>query len=154
MRSVPAASPKPRRSVKTKFTPEEDERLTEVVMRVQPRNWADIAQLMGNRSARQCRERWQHYLDPKLKNGPWTEAEDVLLEDKIFDYGLKWTGIAGFFVNRSLMSLRNRWNERVRRAEKLQLENQEKRARGEGKADDTRRFQSSEVAEEAESVQE
>jgi hypothetical protein len=61
------------RYVKTKFTPEEDGTLTHLVTHYGTSNWKGIASLMGTRNARQCRERWNNYLDPKLRHHGITE---------------------------------------------------------------------------------
>jgi hypothetical protein len=110
--------PKIGRYVKTKFTPEEDTSLTHLVTSLGTSNWKRIASLMGTRNARQCRERWNNYLDPELKQHEWTPQEDALLQEKVSEYGSRWHTMAQFFSNRSPLSLRNRWHKMERRADK------------------------------------
>jgi hypothetical protein len=69
----------------------------------------DVACQMGSRNARQCRERYKNYLDPNLSSAIWTADEDRLLCDKVKRLGTRWSTIAAFFNNRSVMALRNRW---------------------------------------------
>ena len=64
---------------------------------------------MEGRNARQCRERWKHYLSPKVSTGPWTEAEDQLLNEKYSEYGSQWARISKFFMNRTDITVKNRW---------------------------------------------
>lgn len=64
---------------------------------------------MGTRSAHQCRGRWKSYLLPNIKNPPWTDEEDVLLEKYYQIYGNKWTLISKHFKNRSHINIKNRW---------------------------------------------
>jgi hypothetical protein len=47
---------------RTRFKPDEDRALTELVYRHGVQNWHRIASLMPRRNARQCRDRWNHYL--------------------------------------------------------------------------------------------
>jgi hypothetical protein len=96
-------------NLKLKFSPEEDELLLAIVRQYGVKDWIKVASLIGTRNARQCRERYKNYLDPDLRQGGWTPQEDELLEAKHRDYGAKWNKIARFFVNRSDISLRNRW---------------------------------------------
>ena len=61
---------------KCKFTPEEDQRLMSLVMKYGTRDWLYISQKMMSRNPRQCRERWNNYLNPNLTAEPWTIEED------------------------------------------------------------------------------
>ena len=38
--------------------------------------WRGVA---GNRSGKQCRERWHNHLDPRVKKGDWSSEEDRLI---------------------------------------------------------------------------
>jgi hypothetical protein len=104
--------------VKVKFSPEEDALLIDLVTEHGTNDWATISVLIGNRNARQCRERFRNYLDPNLSNTQWTVDEDRLLEDKVKELGTRWNKIAAFFRNRSDMALRNRWQMIERRRAK------------------------------------
>ena len=43
-------------------------------------NWGDIASKMQTqRTAKQCRDRWQNYLRPGIKKGEWTRQEEKLI---------------------------------------------------------------------------
>jgi len=57
--------------------------------------WKGISRAMGwQRTPKQCRERWRHFLDPKLKVGAWTKEENekmMALYDKL---GRKWSEIS------------------------------------------------------------
>lgn len=113
------SSPTPERvNIKSKFTPEEDEKLKMLVLTHGTSNWSLISKLMGNRNHRQCRERWKNYINPALRNDPWTLEEDQLLVDKYAEYGSKWNKISKFFVNRSDNNIRNRWQMLLRQWEK------------------------------------
>jgi hypothetical protein len=72
-------------------------------------NWAVIGQLMGNRTARQCRERYHNYLSPAVKLSPWSCEEDQLLLEKYRELGPKWSQMTAFFENRTAVSLKNHY---------------------------------------------
>lgn len=95
--------------VRKKFTPEEDLQLTKLIAKYGPRKWDKIALSMPGRTGRQCRDRYANYLNPSLVNGPWTEDEDILLEQKVFELGQHWNIITKFFKGRSANNIKNRW---------------------------------------------
>ena len=114
---------------KSKFTTEDDILLTRLVLTSSVVDWSLIASKMHNRNARQCRERWQNYLDPKLVQNEWTEYEDALIIQKQKELGPRWNAIARFFNGRSGNSVRNRYLMIMRHQEKkakLQKQEQEK----------------------------
>jgi hypothetical protein len=101
--------------MKLKFTAEEDNILGRLVREFGTKNWRQVAQLMRTRNARQCRERWNNYINPALRIGTWTPDEDELLLKQYAIHGSKWNKIAKVFRRRSDLSLRNRWQMLERR---------------------------------------
>jgi hypothetical protein len=97
------------RSAKSKFESHEDSLLSEAVRIFGTRDWWLVASAVPNRTARQCRERWCNYLNPRLISRPWTEPEDRLLLEKADEMGCRWNVIVSFFDGRSKNSLRNRY---------------------------------------------
>jgi hypothetical protein len=71
--------------------------------------WEAIASHIPDRTARQCRERYEYYLAPNVYNPPWTAAEDELLERKVPESGRKWSSLAKLFPGRNANHLKNRW---------------------------------------------
>lgn len=53
------------------WTPEEDEKLKQLVEEYGARNWKRIAGFFEDRTDVQCLHRWQKVLNPKLIKGPW-----------------------------------------------------------------------------------
>jgi hypothetical protein len=94
--------------VKVKFKEDEDIRLQELVERFGTDNWSAVAAEMRNRNARQCRDRWSNYVNPKIENSPWTKEEERLLEERHAHWGTKWCAIAHFFPNRSKNDIKYR----------------------------------------------
>ena len=93
-----------------KFTPEEDARLRELVKQIGAKKWLDIAKSMPGRTGRQCRDRFQNYLSPKLTNGPWSKDDDLQLLRKVKEFGSSWSKIIQFFPGRSTNNVKNRYN--------------------------------------------
>ena len=125
---TPPVNKSPGKNVKCKFTPEEDQKLRELVQAHGTSSWKLISNLMGTRNLRQCRERWKNYLDPVLRNDPWTLEEDQLLVQKYSEFGPRWNKISRFFVNRSDNNIRNRWQLMLRQWER---KNSDKKQRDE-----------------------
>lgn len=105
-----------------KFHPDDDERLRSLVQEY-GNDWRQISQQMGNRSARQCRDRWKNYLCPDVNNTPWTEEEDKLLDEKYAEYGRKWSQIAKFFPGRTDTNIKNRFTSHKTKMDKFGNEN-------------------------------
>ncbi|KAK8864047.1 hypothetical protein M9Y10_011741 [Tritrichomonas musculus] len=115
--------PKRRRE---KFLPEEDEQLRELVDKYGINSWDTIAECMPGRNARQCRERWKHYLSSNRGKAPWTEEEDKLLLEKMEELGPKWTKIATFFEDRTDIQIKTRWMQKFASFSNLHLKNRSK----------------------------
>lgn len=64
-------------------------------------------------TAQQCQNRYQRSLDPTLKRGPWSPAEDVKLHLAVSAYGNSWVDVAAMMEGRSNEQCRDRWNERL-----------------------------------------
>lgn len=103
-----------------KFSQEEDALLRRLVEEQGTSNWRQISELMPGRNPRQCRERWKNYLAPGIRNDPWTEAEDYLLEEKVRELGPQWSRIAKCFDNRTDINVKNRWVTRESRINRAQ----------------------------------
>lgn len=108
----------PRYCHHVKFTQEEDELLRQLVIEFGENDWRHLAKRMEGRNPRQCRDRWQNYLNPNLNNGSWTPEEDQLLLEKREELGPKWKLITTFFVNRTDSMIKTRYNSLIREMKK------------------------------------
>jgi hypothetical protein len=97
------------------FQPNEDVLLRRLVDEFGTSNWRRIAVQMPDRSPRQCRERYQTYLNAAINMAPWSEQEDQLLLAKFEQLGSRWGDYRPFFRNRTLNNIKNRWNTITRR---------------------------------------
>lgn len=105
-----------------KWTAEEDTILRELIKMYGENDWRHLAKNMERRNPRQCRERWQNYLNPNLNIGKWTREEDELILAKREELGPKWTLISKFFVNRTDAMIKTRYNALVRNKKKNEKE--------------------------------
>ena len=112
---------------KVKWTPAEDELLTQIVQIRGTKNWIDISMLIPGRNAKQCRERWTSKLDPSINQKPFTDEEDKLILDQHKKIGSSWAKIAKLLVGRSSISVKNRYNLLIRRSQKLEKEGKQRK---------------------------
>ena len=87
-------------TIKTKpWNHEEDLNLKELILKFGKKKWTKISKILNekfnnSRKGRNCRERWNNYLDPDLNKGEWQNEEDLkllMLHQKI---GRKWSMIS------------------------------------------------------------
>jgi hypothetical protein len=90
------------------FTEPEDALLILLTAHIGVGKWDEIAAKMVGRNARQCRERWKHYLSVRSSERPWTKEEDELLIEKRKEIGPKWTKLAALFDGRSDIQVKSR----------------------------------------------
>lgn len=115
---------------KNPFTYQEDKVLLSLVNSVGEKNWVTISMIMKqmnyDRNGRQCRDRYYHYLDPKINNdASWSPEEEDLLVKTVEKNGKKWKWMEKIFPGRTEVSLRNRYHLIIRK--KIKKENQKAR---------------------------
>ena len=93
-----------------KFTEYEDNCLRCLVQQYGTKDWFVISKIIGTKSPRECKDRWEGFIHPKMTNRLWTLEEDMLLAKIYGEIGPKWKKISSFFEGRTDSSVRNRWN--------------------------------------------
>ena len=77
-------------------------------------DWRKIAEEVGSRKPKQCRERIFDNLDPSIDHSPLTEEEEQVLLKLVDTYGTKWAVIANAMPQtkgrRPGNQLKNNWN--------------------------------------------
>jgi hypothetical protein len=79
----------------------EDAKLRELVEAPGAMNWVWIAEGLGHRSPKQCRERYHDFLEPRLNHDPITPEEGAEIERLVSTIGKSWAAIAGKLPGRS-----------------------------------------------------
>ena len=97
---------------------EEDELLCQLVAAGHS-NWGQVARHIPGRSAKQCRERWNNNLDPRINRGPWTPEEDAILLKVQREQGNRWAALARMLPGRTENAIKTRFKS-IMRARKRQ----------------------------------
>lgn len=63
--------------------------------------WTDIAKVVPDRAAKQCRERWRNHLDPGVSREAWSDAENEILLSRYQEFGSMWAEIASGLPGRA-----------------------------------------------------
>jgi hypothetical protein len=92
-----------------RFTHREDALIKEGVGQFGTSSWEEIASGLPGTTARQCRERWRHFLSGR-REVDWTEDEDKIIVDKVQELGPKWTHIASLLCHRTDADVKARWH--------------------------------------------
>ncbi|KDN52548.1 hypothetical protein K437DRAFT_210979, partial [Tilletiaria anomala UBC 951] len=105
--------------IKGPWSQTEDETLQHLVDELGPEKWVAIAQRLGTRSGKQCRERWHNHINPDIRKGPFTPEEDSLILRLFTDVGSKWAYIAKYMPGRTDNAIKNHYNTVLVRRAKL-----------------------------------
>ena len=82
-------------------------------------NWVRIAQTLGSRTPKQCRERYHQNLKPNLNHEPITADEGLLIERLVRELGKRWAEISRRLRGRSDNAVKNWWNGSQNRRKRL-----------------------------------
>ncbi|KAG5913645.1 hypothetical protein E4U61_006665 [Claviceps capensis] len=99
----------------------EDYLLMCMVRDIGAREWVRISAVVGSRSAKQCRERWHHRLNPRLIHDPITREEGDFILGWVARKGQQWAAISRRLEGRSDNAVKNWYyamKSRIRRRER------------------------------------
>jgi hypothetical protein len=101
-------------SKNAKWTPEESDRLMELVSHDASPNWNELTVAFPGKSPQQIAERWEKVLNPALIKGSWTREEDEVIVRFVEERGIKdWTKLATLLPGRLGKQCRERWRNHL-----------------------------------------
>ncbi|KAK8841201.1 hypothetical protein M9Y10_027401 [Tritrichomonas musculus] len=104
---------------RSKFTPEEDQKLIYIVSSSPEVKWSKVAELMKNKTSRQCRERYKNYLANGINQSPWTSEEDQILLKAYSEIGPCWSHMTNLFQGRTCVNIKNHYAKIKGKLEKI-----------------------------------
>lgn len=105
---APTRSRNRMRSNSTKWTPEEDELLAQLVH--QNESWSVITSHFPGRTSKQVLAHWKKVADPEIVRGSWTCSEDQKIISWVNQNGpTKWSSLAEQLPGRIAKQCRERW---------------------------------------------
>ncbi|KAL6366227.1 hypothetical protein LRP88_00072 [Fusarium phalaenopsidis] len=102
------------------WSDQEDNRLRELVQACNAPDWNCIAQEIGSRTARQCRERHKNFLEPNLNKKDITPEEGARIEQLVEEMGKNWADVARRLGSRRTgNAVKNWWHKNQNRLKRL-----------------------------------
>ncbi|KAJ3429549.1 transcription factor myb3r-2 [Anaeramoeba flamelloides] len=102
-----------KKNTKGSWTKIEDHFLRKYVDLLGNDKWNQIGTLVPGRISKQCRERWNNQLNPKIKTCRFSQEERMLLISLQKQFGNKWTKISTYFQGRTGNQLKNFWHSNI-----------------------------------------
>ena len=105
--------PTPKVIIRKMWKKDEDESLNRLVEEFgSNENWTAIANKLGGRNRKQCREKYHNHLKAELIFGHFSVEEDQLIGQLQKKYGNQWAKIAKFLPGRSNNAVKIGWRMR------------------------------------------
>lgn len=89
----------------------EDEILKAAVMKYGKQQWARVASLLNRKSAKQCKARWNEWLDPSIRKVEWSREEDEKLLHLAKLLPAQWKTIGPLVGGRTSVQCQERYEQ-------------------------------------------
>jgi pre-mRNA-splicing factor CDC5/CEF1 len=89
----------------------EDEILKAAVMKYGKQQWARVASLLNRKSAKQCKARWNEWLDPSIRKIEWSREEDEKLLHLAKLMPAQWKTIGPLVGGRTAVQCQERYEQ-------------------------------------------
>ena len=104
-----------------KWSEYEDKILTKIIQTYKSeKNWEEIINKLSplkiKKSIKQCKERWNHHLNPNLNKKKWKIEENKKLFKLHYKFGNKWKIISEYFPGRTDNIIKNQFFSLVRKS--------------------------------------
>ncbi|EAX91616.1 Myb-like DNA-binding domain containing protein [Trichomonas vaginalis G3] len=101
---------------KCPFTAEEDAKLAALVANFSQKdiNWNEISNQMVNRNPRQCKDRWEGYLDSSINRSEFSCEENYFILKKVEEIGKKWKIISSLMKHRTDVAVKSQYRKLLR----------------------------------------
>ncbi|CAN6272225.1 unnamed protein product [Urochloa humidicola] len=100
---------------KCRWSPEENELLTQLVHKHGTKNWQIISCAIPDRNAHACLSRWKYILDPAINREAWSQQEELRLIRAHQIYGNKWCKMVKHFPGRTNNAIKEHWRGSMKR---------------------------------------
>lgn len=102
----------------------EDKALLELTQRPEKLKWSQISSILSSKIGRklngkQCRERYQNYVDPSKSNDEWKFQEKIIFLILCQNFSSRWSVISTYLKKRSDLVLKNHFHSVTKKALKL-----------------------------------
>ncbi|KAK4718355.1 hypothetical protein R3W88_016693 [Solanum pinnatisectum] len=98
------------------WSPEEDQKLIDYIMKYGVWNWSHMPKFAGlSRTGKSCRLRWINYLKPDLKKGPFSMEEVEFVIRMYQSLGNKWSAIAKELPGRTDNEIKNFYHTHLKK---------------------------------------
>lgn len=101
------------RKEKTFWQPEEDALALELIAKIGFK-WTKIGRIIGGRTGKQVRDRYNHSLNPNISKDKWTKEEDAQIISLYQQLGNKWCQIAQKLKGRTENQVKNRFYSKLK----------------------------------------